>query len=64
MKYYYFTAKDMSGITCAGVGKFKNKAELLDKMLPKLVLNIIELTKEEYDELENKHSKPIKTKQT
>lgn len=57
MKYYYFTAKDMSGIVCAGVGRFEDKAELLDKLLPKLVLNIIELTKEEYEKLENKHSK-------
>lgn len=57
MKYYYFVAKYPSGIVCSCIGKYEDKAELINDLMPRLLLNIIELTEEEYYKLKYKYSK-------
>ena len=51
MKYYFFVTRDNDLNYMSSAGYFKNKAELIIKQYPKVVLTIIQINKKEFDEL-------------
>ena len=51
MRHYHYVCLDDKGIYYSSVGTFNNKADLIISMLPKTVLSIDELSKEEFTKI-------------